>query len=339
MLLEKMEKEELTKDQLYNVDETGLFYKNLPEKTYVLSSEKNAPGIKSYKQRITVLLGTNATGSHKLKPLIIGKAANPRCFKNFQLPLEYNHSKNAWMTTDIFKKWFHHSFVPQVKKFLASKNIAQKAILLLDNAPSHPPAEQLISEDGKIFVLYMPPNVTPLIQPMDQNVIRITKLNYRACLLSSILSTTNNSDIITAIKNINLKEVVINLTAAWNKIDKEMILKCWKNILKEDEFDDEDEIPLSILMRDDLDINVRTKELALLLNTADTNEYSLEDIQRWNRDEITDNENYSVSSEDTNLTENVIETVEAKISDYEALEALNKTIQWAADNDIFEQVQ
>lgn len=73
----------LSNHQIYNADETGLFWKLLPDKTFVALSEKAAPGLKMAKQRITLLGCVNANGSHKLTPLLIGKAAKPRCFKNF----------------------------------------------------------------------------------------------------------------------------------------------------------------------------------------------------------------------------------------------------------------
>lgn len=105
-LQQKIDEMGLTSDQLYNADETGL--------TYVSSLEKNAPGRKLDKQRITFLACTNATGLHKLKPLVIGRAKNPRSFKNFNCPVDYKNSKSSWMTAAIFKGWFHQSFVPQV---------------------------------------------------------------------------------------------------------------------------------------------------------------------------------------------------------------------------------
>lgn len=104
----------LTEQQLYNADETGLFWKILPNKTFVSATEKTAPGRKLSKERLTFLACTNATGDHKLKPLIIGKSKNPRCFKNFVLPVEYANTKKAWMNCEVFRQWFHNSFVPQV---------------------------------------------------------------------------------------------------------------------------------------------------------------------------------------------------------------------------------
>lgn len=113
-LKEKIKEMDLCKDQIYNADESGLFWKLLPGRTYVSSQEKTAPGAKTEKQRITFLCCANASGEHKLKLLVIGKAKNPRSFKNFNCPADYQNSKSAWMTSAIFRHWFHHSFVQQV---------------------------------------------------------------------------------------------------------------------------------------------------------------------------------------------------------------------------------
>lgn len=68
-------------DNIFNADEAGLFFQLLPDRTLAFKGEKCKGGKKS-KQRLTVLLCTNSTGSQKLKPLVIGKSMNPRCFKN-----------------------------------------------------------------------------------------------------------------------------------------------------------------------------------------------------------------------------------------------------------------
>lgn len=104
----------ISRQQLYNADESGLFWRMIPSKTFVHSGERSAPGRKIAKDRFTFLVCTNSTGEHKLKLLTIGKAKNPRCFKNFRPPMTYTNSKTAWMTKEIFKNWFHSEFVPQV---------------------------------------------------------------------------------------------------------------------------------------------------------------------------------------------------------------------------------
>lgn len=114
-LLQKLTKLELSSEQIYNADESGLYWKLLPDKTYVSSLEKTAPGRKTEKQRLTFLACTNASGNHKGKLLVIGKAKNPRTLKDFpNCPVNYDHSKTAWMTSEIFKHWFKKKFIPEV---------------------------------------------------------------------------------------------------------------------------------------------------------------------------------------------------------------------------------
>ncbi|XP_066259146.1 jerky protein homolog-like [Euwallacea similis] len=133
--------------------------------------------------------------------------------------------------------------------FLSNKGLPIEALLLLDNAPSHSNEEELKSEDGQIVTMFLPPNVTLRIQPMDQNVIRLTKLYYRNSLLADVIAS--NSNITDTLKNLTIKEAVVNLTAAWNRLDSQIIAKCWRNILENTEMseDDDDELPLSVLKR------------------------------------------------------------------------------------------
>lgn len=110
----KMVELELTEAQVYNADESGLYYRLLPEKTFVAACEKDAFGRKVAKERITFMLCANADGSNKITPLVIGKSKKPRCFQKFSNPLNYDSSSTAWMTFNIFQKWFHNSFVKEV---------------------------------------------------------------------------------------------------------------------------------------------------------------------------------------------------------------------------------
>jgi hypothetical protein len=82
--------------------------------------------------------------------------------------------------------------------------LPQKALLLVDNASSHGSEEELVSNDGNVMTMFLPPNCTALIQPMDQNIIRLTKLFYRKSLLIRIL--TNEDDIASGLKKITLKD-------------------------------------------------------------------------------------------------------------------------------------
>ncbi|KAG0441915.1 Tigger transposable element-derived protein 6 [Dictyocoela muelleri] len=77
----------------------------LPKKSLVKSARN---GIKKFKDKITVMLACNMTGSTKLKPVIIGKFENPRALKGFEKNYfcQYLHNKSAWMLTENFNWGF-----------------------------------------------------------------------------------------------------------------------------------------------------------------------------------------------------------------------------------------
>lgn len=64
--------ESYAETDIYNADETSLFFKLLPDRSMVISKD-TCKGGKRSKERYTILLCTNWSGTHKLKPLVIGK--------------------------------------------------------------------------------------------------------------------------------------------------------------------------------------------------------------------------------------------------------------------------
>ena len=67
----------LRPEQFYNADETGLYWKMLPNKTLAGRSETSAPGHKKMKERVSLLACANSTGTHRLPILLIGNHKNP----------------------------------------------------------------------------------------------------------------------------------------------------------------------------------------------------------------------------------------------------------------------
>lgn len=162
-------------ENVYNADETGLYWKCTLTTTLATRNELNVKGMKGVKDRVTAMLCANASGSHKVPLLTIGKYQHPRCFKGKKLPVPYHYQSRAWMDTKVFLYWYDEIFIPSVKDHQRKSGRNGKVLLLLDNAPSHPLAETLDREDGAFTVMYLPPNVRAVIQPMDQTVIAAFK--------------------------------------------------------------------------------------------------------------------------------------------------------------------
>ena len=79
---EAFEEHSLTSEQVYNIDETGLNYKMLPNKTLAARNGPSITGCKLIKDRLTIASCSNAREKHKLELIVIGKSLKPRAFKH-----------------------------------------------------------------------------------------------------------------------------------------------------------------------------------------------------------------------------------------------------------------
>lgn len=164
-------------DQIFNADETALFWKRMPQRTYIAKNQKSASGHKSAKERICVLLCSNAAGTLITKPFVINKSLNPRAFKGIEknhLPVHFRANSKAWMTTSLFLDWFNNCFCKEVEEFVKKKNQSFNILLILDNCSSHP---QSLSNKN-VRVEFLPPNTTSVLQPLDQGIIFQFKQAY-----------------------------------------------------------------------------------------------------------------------------------------------------------------
>lgn len=120
--------------------------------------------------RVTLLLGGNATGDFKLKPLLVYQSETPRAMRGtnkITLPVFWRSNRKAWVTREVFTDWLKTCFCPEVKDYCVRNGLPRKVLLLLDNAPGHPPTLDS-PRDLEVQLMYLPPNTASLMQPMDQ---------------------------------------------------------------------------------------------------------------------------------------------------------------------------
>eukprot|EP00170_Pyropia_yezoensis_P004091 contig_16886_g4102 len=169
-------------DRIYNMDETGLFYRCTPNRSYVQAGQRRqARGTKAMKakDRVTLVWAYNATDSHKIPVAFIGKAKQPRCFKppRQACPVPYFSQNNAWMDGVIFKSWFETVFLRSVRA-----RVTLPVALVPGNCGAH---EELASEQVKFIAL--PPNCTSIYQPLDMGIIACLKRRYKWRLLDLVV--------------------------------------------------------------------------------------------------------------------------------------------------------
>jgi DDE superfamily endonuclease len=119
--------------------------------------------VKGRKVQLTYVFTSNADGSEKLPPIVIGKAHKPRAFQKKTgtwLGFYYWNNVKAWMTLVLYQEW-----IQQWDWELQAKNC--KVLLLQDNFSGHIVPDSLWNIHIKNFEL----NLTAHVQPMDQGII------------------------------------------------------------------------------------------------------------------------------------------------------------------------
>ena len=116
---------------IYNANETGLYWRLLPDKTHAVSGEMCTGG-KLSKERITILVCSSMTGSDKLPLFSNWKIQEIEMLQGVSyLPVDYEASRTAWMTSTIFEAW--------VRKWDERlKRRDRKIELFVDNRSAHP---------------------------------------------------------------------------------------------------------------------------------------------------------------------------------------------------------
>ena len=126
-------------EDIWNVDETGCFWKAKPNKG-LGQMKAMCKGGKKSKHRVTIAFFVNGVGQSESQPVVIWKSMNPRCFKGVRkesLPVYYYSQPKSRMTGDIL-----HDILGSVNHKLRAKG--RSIILLVDNASCHPSTEREI---------------------------------------------------------------------------------------------------------------------------------------------------------------------------------------------------
>ncbi|XP_055639732.1 histidine decarboxylase isoform X2 [Toxorhynchites rutilus septentrionalis] len=224
-------------------------------------------------------------------------------------PKIVNGSFAAIFDADEFLAKVYAGIRISVKKYLQEYGLSEKAIALIENSSTFPTSDLLPSNDGPVLVVFFPPNVNSLIQPMDQNTKRLTKLYYVESLLASLVA--KNGDIGEILKNC-CRPLLDEILKHENMNDDDMPL----NTLRERWFTEKSEIDRC------------TTEVAEILNIINAeNIFPTDEICMWNN--CDSGEERESDGTDGDGMDSPIGEVPPKISADEAISILTLAIEWA----------
>ncbi|XP_007516057.2 tigger transposable element-derived protein 5 [Erinaceus europaeus] len=245
-------------EQIYNANVTGLYWKLLPEQAARLGTGNPRAGARGRRwrgDRVTVLLAANLTGSHKLKPLVIGQLPDPPSLRHHnqdKFPASYRYSPDAWLSRPLLRGWFFEEFVPGVRSYLRRSSLQQKAVLLVAHPPcasvaarmplleeSEEPSrccwreplvapEELQTPDGAVRVLFLSKGSSQLHipAPLEQGVVAAFKRLYKRELLRLAVSCAGGSPL-DFMHSFMLKDMLYLAGLSWDLVQACSIERCW----------------------------------------------------------------------------------------------------------------
>ncbi|XP_060467457.1 tigger transposable element-derived protein 5 [Panthera onca] len=245
-------------EQIYNANVTGLYWKLLPEQAAPLGAGDPGAGGCGRRwrgDRVTVLLAANLTGSHKLKPLVIGQLPDPPSLRHHnqdKFPASYRYSPDAWLSRPLLRGWFFEEFVPGVRRYLRRSCLQQRAVLLVAHPPCPSPAartpaleeneealrrcrpeplsspEELQTPDGAVRVLFLSKGSSRahIPAPLEQGVVAAFKQLYKRELLRLAVSCAGGSPL-DFMRSFMLKDMLYLAGLSWDLVQAGSIERCW----------------------------------------------------------------------------------------------------------------
>ena len=162
-------------------------------------------------------------GESECAPIVIWKSENPRCFKHINkasLPVQYFSQKKSWMTGEILM-----SVLNKINCKLAKDK--RSVLLFMDNAGCHP--TDIAEKYSNIKIVYLPPNATSKLQPLDLGIIKTFKTYYRKFLMRYIITKVEEcTSAAEVVKSVNILQAIRWIAEAWKSIDPATIKKCFR---------------------------------------------------------------------------------------------------------------
>ena len=180
---------------IFNADEFGLFYQCLPNKTYHFEGQKCSGG-KNSKVRLTGV----AAGSEieeKRPMFVIDKSKTPR-----------------WMDSQIFEEWV-------CKLDQTFRMEGRKIALIIDICPAHPSVSDLTN----VQLVFLPPNTTSVLQPMDQGVITSLKAYYWGRVIHRLCRALDKTK---TLPKVSILQAMKILASSWKAVSVQTIVNCFR---------------------------------------------------------------------------------------------------------------
>ena len=234
LLKAKIEVGHYKPQQVINMSETCLFWKKPPPNT-IMSVDEAAQHMA--KDQFSLLLGANATGDLKLKPLLVYHLEEPHSLKGYMkecLPVIFRSHPRAKLVSALCQNYVVDYVSQRCKEYAMEHNLQNRFLLLVDHSAAYPPSMDEWADN--IEVMFMPTMSKSVVQPMDQGITTAFKLCYVQRLMLQLLRETdaeNKESLKRFWQDYNIKKALNNIKIAWEDVVPSTLNTAWHSIWPE----------------------------------------------------------------------------------------------------------
>lgn len=188
-----MEATQYHRSLLLNFDETSVNYAHKPKKVVVSTENKSGvvPGVKaSYKFTLGVTISADGTMPDPM--FVLAGKTLPYLPEDLKELGKYFYQENGSVDQTILTSYLQDVIIPWlVTKRQSIKDLNARALIVIDNHKSryYIPLLQLL-KDNNIDMLFLPPNSTHILQPLDVCVFG----PFKSALSSKLTKRLNSED-------------------------------------------------------------------------------------------------------------------------------------------------
>jgi transposase-like protein len=200
---------------IFTLGELAFFFRATPLKTFGMRN--NCVDGKFSRERFTIGLGANKSGTEKLPLMVIGKHSSAHIFRKAKsLPVKYESQHNAWMTEEFFEMYM----MAMDKKF-AKEN--RYVLVVVETTSAH--SSTLIAKLGNIQLVFQQPNTS---SPLRLGIVKNLKNFYRKEIVIKEVNALVEPG--SSAEPIDELEAMTLLAESWEKVTGNTIKKSFAKV-------------------------------------------------------------------------------------------------------------
>lgn len=213
--------------EISNTDEVALLYRSFPSRA--IRSSNRAATYGRVKDRLTAVLTVFADG-RKAPLVVIGKSKTPRSFPRHFDPMRdlgifYQSQCNAWNTK--------HLWAITMRGYDKIGELEGRTLVnIVDKCSAHAIDYNVYHN---VVSMFLPPNMTSCLQPVDASIGRSFKCAFRRLLVEHILEYVDKLMLLPAEERGTFKiwqavttyDAVCMMAKAWNMVPQSVVINGW----------------------------------------------------------------------------------------------------------------